>query len=215
MTSTATRRLRADKQETGTNPATWGVRLNNDMDIVDEAFGVANLTINGDYTLVANNFTSDEARRMVLKLSGTGQQSGASALITIPAVDKAYFVDNGCDSDVRIGFPGGNSATVRAGTAFWLYSDGVNVAKTTDLPLDQIAPPTGSVNMAGQRLANLAPGVNPGDAATVEQTSAAGAQQAQQFAQQAAQSAAAAATFIPSNYVSQAEAFYGFVWGRF
>lgn len=215
MTSTATRRLRLDKQETGTNPATWGIRLNQVEDLVDEAFGFVEITVNGDYTLTANNYTSDEARRLILRLIGTGQQSGAPALVTIPAVDKAYFVDNRCPSDVRIGFPGGNSATVRAGTAFWLYSDGVNVAKTTDLPLDQIAPPTGPVAMNGQRMTGLAPGVNPGDAATVEQSSASGAAAAAQSAAEAKQYRDQAATFIPSNYVSQAEAFYGFVWGRF
>lgn len=215
MTSTPTKRLRADKQFTGDNKDTWGIRINNDLDLVDEAFGVASLTINGNYTLTANNFTSDEGRRLVLQLSGTGMEGSGPAMITIPAVDKPYFVDNGCASDVIVGFPGGDTVVIRAGTAFWLYSDGVNVAKTTDLPLDEIAPPDGPVTMAGQRLTNLAPGVDPNDAATVGQTSAAGAAAAALSAQQAAASAAAAATFIPSNYVSQAEAFYGFVWGRF
>lgn len=215
MTSTATKRLRLDKQETGTNPQTWGVRLNQVEDLVDEAFGFAEITVNGNYTLTANNYTSDEARRLVLRLVGSGLEGDQPALLTIPAVDKPYFVDNRCTNDVQVGFPAGDRVTIRAGAAFWLYSDGVNVAKTTDLPLNAIAPPDGPVNLAGQRLTNLATGVNPTDAATVQQTAASGGAMAQQFAQQAAASAAAAATFIPSNYVSQAEAFYGFVWGRY
>lgn len=94
MASTYTDNLRLTKQGTGDNPNTWGAVTNQQViDLVDEAVsGVVeiNCTGSGDITLSTNNGSTDEARHMVLKLTGTPT---ADRNILTPAVQKVYVID--------------------------------------------------------------------------------------------------------------------------
>lgn len=161
MASTATSRLRLNKQGTYDNPETWGIELNNGMiDMVDDAFGGFTATISGDVTLSVENYTEDQARKMFMILDGAG-----GFTVTVPAVDKMYFVDNQCAADVTVKPAGGTGAVIRAGTKAWWYCDGTN-GFVQDPTLDQIKPPVRDVDLGGQKLVDVATPTDPDDAAT-------------------------------------------------
>lgn len=159
MASTATSRLRLNKQGTYDNPETWGIELNNGMiDMVDSAFGGFSATISGDVALTVENYTADQARQLFMILDGAG-----GFTITVPAVDKLYYVVNDCADDVTITPLAGTGAVVRAGTAMWWYCDGTD-GFVKDPTLDQILPAAADVSMGGNKITDLAPAVADTDA---------------------------------------------------
>ena len=172
MSSTATSRLRLDKQGTGDNPNAWGIRLNTALDLVDESQGVNLIALNGDVTLTANNYASDQARRFILKLSGTGLQGNAPALVTIPNVDKGYQVHNLCSGSITIGTSAVNAVTIRTGQICFVYCDGAGTPTVyvDDPALDTIKAPAGDLNLNGKKIVNGADGVADTDFATLRQT---------------------------------------------
>jgi hypothetical protein len=125
MANTPTKRTRMAKQGTGDNPNAWGVWLNESgLDIIDESWGTAEVAVSGDVVLDAQDFTTDEARRFVVIMTGTGGS------VTAPAVDKPYLVDNRCSGAVifkpfagtGVSIPAGATALVfanAAGDTFW------------------------------------------------------------------------------------------------
>lgn len=163
MASTATSRLRLNKQATYDNPETWGVELNNGMiDMVDDSFGGSEITVSGDVTLTVQNYTADQARSLFLMLDGAGGFD-----IEVPAVDKAYLVINGCSADVTITPLSGNSATIRAGTGVWWYCDGTD-GYVVDPTLDQIRLAEAALDLNGQKITNVGKATDATDAATLE-----------------------------------------------
>lgn len=221
MASTPTKRLRLDKQGTGDNPNAWGIRLNASLELLDESQGVGIVPVDGNVTLTSNNFTSDQARRAVLRFIGAG-----GFTVTVPSVDKPYIIDNRCVADVVVKTADGVGATVRAGAMSTVYVDGTDTA-IADPSLDKIRGPSAALKMGGQQITGLGAGTAPGHAVTYEQTvgnvdsaaaSAALAQRwaisaalvdgnhtgAREYALAAQKSAAAAALFDPSTYYSKA-----------
>jgi hypothetical protein len=164
MPAVATSRLRLIKQETYSNPDAWGVYLNSGaLDMADQAFGVAEIAVGANVSLDTQNFVSDEARRLVLILSGAGGFS-----VTAPAVDKPYLVINDCAADVTIGPFGGSFATVRAGTQVWYTTNAAGtVGRVVDPTLDKVKKPAASVDFNGQRAVNMADPVDPQDGLTL------------------------------------------------
>jgi hypothetical protein len=161
MASTATSRLRLNKQGTYDNPETWGIELNNGMiDMVDEAVGGFSATISGDVSLTVENYTADQARKMFMILDGAG-----GFTITVPAVDKMYYVVNNCAADVTVKPLAGVGAVIRAGMAMWWYCDGTN-GFVFDPTLDQILPPATNLDLNANKLINVGAPVDPDDAAT-------------------------------------------------
>lgn len=123
MPSTATTRLRLEKQAAGENDTTWGTRLNTNMiDMVDEAFGVSAFTLSGTKTLSTADYSTDESRPMVLNIT-----SGTGGTVTIPNVQKAYFVRNATSGTVTFTTGSGTTADVAAGEYQWIVSVGGNV----------------------------------------------------------------------------------------
>ena len=125
MVSTATTRLRLNKQGTGDSPNTWGVILNGQVfDLADEAIaGVETIALTGNKTLTSTNYVSDEARNMGLRFTGS-LTSGAT--ITIPAVEKLYFIIN--DSGQTLTFTaGGVTGAIENERRKWLACDGTDV----------------------------------------------------------------------------------------
>ena len=125
MVSTATSRLRLNKQGTGDSVNTWGTVLNTQaLDLTDEAIaGVETIALTGNHTLTSTNYVSDEARNMALRFTGS-LTSGAT--ITIPAVEKLYFVIN--DSGQTLTFTaGGTTGAIETGRRKWLACDATNV----------------------------------------------------------------------------------------
>jgi microcystin-dependent protein len=124
MASTATTRNRLNKQGTGDNTGTWGAVLNEQaLDMLDEALdGVTTLTVSGNVTLTSANYVSDQSRRRILKLTGS---PGASYTITIPGVEKFYFVINQSNA-AQIIKAGGIGYSIPSGAARTVACDGTD-----------------------------------------------------------------------------------------
>ena len=157
-----TSRLRLLKQEPGSNFDSWGTQLNTGaLDMLDEAFGVAAITVGADVTLDVDNYLTDEARRLVLHLTGAG-----GFTVTTPAVDKPYLVVNDCAANVTITPSGGTGVTVRAGVASWVWCDGTN-GKIVDTTLDKVATAAADVALGGNKLTGVGTATDATDAATL------------------------------------------------
>jgi hypothetical protein len=86
--------LRLVQPSTGEYSGTWGTQVNTGLTaLVDTSIaGTATITMTAaDYTLTNNNGATDEARAMVLNLTGT---PGAARNVICPAVSKIYVVYN-------------------------------------------------------------------------------------------------------------------------
>jgi microcystin-dependent protein len=84
--------------------------------------GVTTLTISGNVALTSADFVSDQARRRILKLTGS---PGASYTITVPSVEKFYFVVNQSNAAQTIK-AGGVGYSVPAGSARPVACDGTD-----------------------------------------------------------------------------------------
>ncbi len=132
MASTYTSDLRLNKQGIGDNNNTWGTIVNTQLDLLDDAIAgqtTVNVTTASDYTLSTANGTSDEARRMILKLSGTPT---ANINIIVPAVTKLYIIDGTSFSgsfSVTIKPTAGTGVTFTAGQKGVVTCDGTNVVE--------------------------------------------------------------------------------------
>jgi hypothetical protein len=125
MPSTASTRLRLEKMATGEKTNTWGTTQNAaQFDLLDEAVaGVETIALTGNHTLTSTNFVSDEARNMGLRFTGS-LVSGAT--ITIPTVEKLYFVIN--DSGQTLTFSaGGTTGEVENGRRKWVACNATDV----------------------------------------------------------------------------------------
>lgn len=124
MADTYTTSNRFEKMEPGQYLDTWGARWNaqGGSDLIDASLdGVEDFALSGSKTLTNNNGAADEARKRALNITG-----GTGGTITIPNVDKLYFVRNGSSGDVIITTGSGTTATIKAGLAKWVMCDGAN-----------------------------------------------------------------------------------------
>jgi hypothetical protein len=151
MPAVASPRLRLEKQATGENTNTWGVRLNDGgLELIDQAIaGVTTKAVTGAAALTATNFAADEARSAVLRLTGDG------GTLTIPAVQKVYLVDNACTGAVTI-TAGAGAAVVQPGEVAPIYCDGVVVRRIGirnfgDAVLKAAADPVDATDIANRR----------------------------------------------------------------
>ncbi len=146
MASTPTTRNRFRKQGTGDNAGTWGDRLNeDDIELIDESNdGVVTVAVNGPVTLSSVNYGSDEARNRVLKFSGVG------GTVTIPGVQKWYFVHNACLGDVVIKTAAATGVTIAAGAVTPMYCDGADCVIASNMwPFIAGTPSAPSIYFAG------------------------------------------------------------------
>jgi hypothetical protein len=110
---------------TGEKTNTWGTTQNAaQFDLLDEAVaGVETIALTGNHTLTSTNYVSDEARNMGLRFTGS---LGSGATITIPTVEKLYFVIN--DSGQTLTFSaGGTTGEVENGRRKWVGCDATDV----------------------------------------------------------------------------------------
>jgi hypothetical protein len=121
MVSTATSRLRLQKQGTGDNSGTWGSELNTTVfDLLDTAIaGVTAVTVSGPVTLTTNNYAADQARAAILHITGTG------GTVTLPNVSKAYIVRIDASGTVTFN-TGGIDVDVSAGGSDIIWTDGTD-----------------------------------------------------------------------------------------
>lgn len=165
MVSTPTLRNRFDKQATGDNTNTWGDRLNSGVfDLIDASLdGLASVPVSGSVTLTSVNYADDQARRRVLKLTGTG------GTVTLPAVEKWYLVWNAGSGTQTIACAGGGtSVPVAVGEITVVICDAVNVTRLSPLTFSGAAFSFtgGPVSFGAQRLTGLADPAANQDAAT-------------------------------------------------
>lgn len=125
MPSSATSRLRLEKQGSGENGNTWGEKLNDVLDRLDESFGAVSFTLSGPKTLSPTDYDANESRALYLNITG-----GTGGTITIPNVDKPYLVRNNTSGDVVLTTGSGTTATVPVGSVQWVMSEGSNVVRS-------------------------------------------------------------------------------------
>lgn len=110
MPSTYSTRLDVTKQGTGDNSGTWGAVLNDQtIELFDEAIAgvqTLNVTTGSNITLTTATGATSQARKAVLRLSGTPT---ANIAIIIPSKEKTYDIDG-------TAFAGAFTITIRAAT---------------------------------------------------------------------------------------------------
>ena len=128
MPSTASDRLRLELQAAGENLNTWGApKLNEALKRIEEAIADwQSLTITGNTTLTSSNYVADEARAAMLSLGGT---PASGFTITIPAVEKWYWVRNETGQTATLKTSGGTGVTVADGVLTAVLCDGTDCYK--------------------------------------------------------------------------------------
>ncbi len=159
MVDTPTTRNRLRKQQLGTNTNTWGdTKLNEALDVIDQSMdGVLSIALAGstDYTLATTNYsTADEAKRRVLKFTGT---LTAAVNVIVPSVEHEYSVVNACGQTLTIKTAAGTGVEIPTGYQARVYCDASNVVNGSPTILP------GDVRVAG-KVRNLTAGTEGTDA---------------------------------------------------
>jgi len=124
--------LKIQLMATGENSATWGNVTNTNLGTAleeaiagsaDVAFTSANVTL----TLTDTNATQT-ARNLRLNLTGTAT---AGYNLVVPAIEKAYIVNNGTDGTITVKNATGSGIAVPTGKTIWVFNDGTNVKDVT------------------------------------------------------------------------------------
>jgi|DEB0MinimDraft_3_1074331.scaffolds.fasta_scaffold22821_3 hypothetical protein len=167
MTDTATARNDLRKQSLASNRGTWGdPNLNEVLDSIDESLdGYVEIAVTGsDVTLTTTNYSTNEARQRMLKITGT---MTADLSVIIPDVEKWYIVWDATTRD-------GNTLTFKntSGTGVeptnaqrqLIMCDGSEVYRVeAGNSLSSIDPPTSDVSFAGYKITNLGTPTDPSD----------------------------------------------------
>lgn len=139
MASTYSSLLRLELIGTGDQSGTWGTTTNTNIGTLLEKSIAGTATIDvtsGNVTLSTDDGADDEARCMILKVTGT---PGTTRNIVAPSSSKMYVVLNGSDGSVVVKGSATTGVTVTSGTyaiVAWTGSDFETVAK---------APPAGDI----------------------------------------------------------------------
>jgi len=133
MPSTYSSIIRIEKMTTGEKRSTWGSITNTNWELVEDAIAgwVDVSMIDANYSLTTNNGSTDEARQLMVNL--TGAHTGTHTL-TIPTVDKMYIIKNSTTGgyDVTVS-NGSNSVTIGNGEMNIVTTDGSAVYKSFNL----------------------------------------------------------------------------------
>lgn len=122
MPSTASTLLKVELQASGENNNTWGTKANASLSRLEEGVAATTAVVMaaGTNTLSDTAYSANEARSMILALSGT------SATIVIPNRSKLYLVKNAGSGTALIWTGSGTSYSVLAGDTEWIYCNGSN-----------------------------------------------------------------------------------------
>ena len=130
MASTYSTSLRLELITTGEQSGSWGTTTNTNLGtLLEQAIGGFVSKAQGDVadlTLTATNGASDEARNMVLDITGalsTGRN------VIVPTAEKLYLFKNSTTGGfaITIKTASGTGVAISAGTSQWVYCDGTNV----------------------------------------------------------------------------------------
>ena len=140
MASTYSDRLRIELMAAGDQSGTWGDTTNTNLGtLIEEAIaGVASITMSdANKTLTSNNGITDEARKMILKISGT---LTATREVVVPQKEKLYVVHNGATGGkVHIKTSAATGVEVSPGFKALVYCDDTNVISVMPQALNETA----------------------------------------------------------------------------
>ena len=141
MASSFSDLLRYEKMADGENDDTWGQILNTQVELLEDAIaGRATITGLGatDRTLTTANGATDEARMVVLDLTGA---LTANIAIIVPTSTKFYIVENSTTNafTVTVRTSAGTGIVVEQNRALLLYCDGTNVLEVNAEPPGDVA----------------------------------------------------------------------------
>jgi len=125
MASSASSYLKLELMATGENTSAWGTKTNTNLQMI-ESFCHGVVTINttgGDTTLTDVDYTNDQAKNGMIKVTGT---LSSAANIIVPNVQKRYFVWNATSGAyaVNIKTSGGSAVEITQDTAATMACDG-------------------------------------------------------------------------------------------
>lgn len=134
MPSSFTPSLRLTLPVTGENSGTWGDLVNNGItSLVDSSVaGYAAITMtDANYTLTSVNGAADEARRMMLNMSGT---LTAARNVICPTASKLYFIKNATTGGFAITLKtsAGSGISIPNGRSAVLMCNGTDVVEAVD-----------------------------------------------------------------------------------
>jgi len=117
-------------QATGENPGEWGLLTNVNLQRIDNAIaGVIAVALTGNTTLAfstnsASTTFSDEAGRNQVILF-TGSLAGSTATVTLPNIEKQYYIQNNAGASVILtAGSGAVTYTVQSGKDAIVFVDG-------------------------------------------------------------------------------------------
>ena len=109
----------------GEDSATWGTNTNTNWNLIEQAVsGIVTIPMsNANYTMSNLNGVSDEARNMVLNVTGN---NSAIYQVIAPLVSKFYIVSNNTSGGyaITIGASTGSVVTIPNGITAQVYCDG-------------------------------------------------------------------------------------------
>jgi len=123
MVSAYTPRNRLNKQGTGDNTNTWGLVLNDGaIELIDAALdGWATVPVSAPVTLTSVNGAADQSRSRTQKLTGAG------GTVTLPAVEKWFWVWNAGSGNMVLTVGGVTTATIEPNDKLLVLTDGLGV----------------------------------------------------------------------------------------
>jgi len=125
MSSSYTTSLKIQEIGNGEQSGIWGSTTNTNWQLIEQAVaGVQTITMsNNNYTLSNLNGLSDEARNMVLVVTGT---NNTTYQVIAPLVPKMYVVTNNTSGGnaITIGASSGSVVTIPNGVTAQVYCDG-------------------------------------------------------------------------------------------
>lgn len=133
MPSSYSSNLRLELQATGENRTTWGTKANAVFNLIESALTLNTTVAMGDtnVTLTTNNGASDQARSMVIILTGANT---AVRTVTIPAVSKLYIMRNSTTGGFAVTVSNGvNSISLANGMWYLIYTDGTTITRSVSL----------------------------------------------------------------------------------
>lgn len=131
MASTYSTRLRLELMGSGDQSGTWGTTTNTNLGTLVEAAIAGRAAVSmtdADYTLTVANGTTDEARNMILNISGA---LTVTRNVICPAVSKLYVVKNATTGgqSIVLKTSAGSGVTIENGLTSLVFCDGTNVVE--------------------------------------------------------------------------------------
>ena len=127
MASSYSTSLKIQLINNGEQSNTWGSSTNTNWNLIEQAVaGAVSIPMsNANYTMTNLNGVSDEARNMILIVSGT---NNAIYQVIAPLVPKFFIVNNNTSGGyaITIGASSGSLVTIPNGVTAQVYCDGTN-----------------------------------------------------------------------------------------